>query len=75
MNSCVTRSSSLTSRRISRRGFSLVELLLSIFILAIGIITIFAGPDSHFGRLQDDIDDQDYADAQDNIYSYEPAQP
>ena len=43
MDSCVTtRSSSLTSCRIERRGFSLVELLLSIFILAIGIIAISA---------------------------------
>jgi prepilin-type N-terminal cleavage/methylation domain-containing protein len=38
-------------------------------------LLVSAGPDSRFGRLQDDIDDQDYADAQDNIYSYEPAQP
>ena len=38
-------------------------------------LLVSAGPDSLFGRLQDDIADQDYADAQDNIYSYEPALP
>ena len=38
-------------------------------------LLVSAGPDSRFGNLLEDISSDEYANAQDNIYSYEPAQP
>lgn len=38
-------------------------------------LLVSAGPDARFGNLLADPSDQDFADAQDNIYSYEPDQP
>jgi prepilin-type N-terminal cleavage/methylation domain-containing protein len=48
----------MTARRTLRRGFSLIELLLSVFILAIGIISISALFPAGIAQQQQSADDQ-----------------